>query len=76
MTFAPDAMLVFDRGYEDHTWWLRLTQRKVHFVTRLKDSTEYGIVLRGQPRMADLLEVSAGPRNLGRFCGNGRVCER
>ena len=44
MTFAPDTMLVFDRGYEDHAWWLRLTRQKVHFVTRLKDSTEYGIV--------------------------------
>jgi hypothetical protein len=44
MTFAPDTMLVFDRGYADHNWWLQLTQQKVHFVTRLKDSVEYGIV--------------------------------
>jgi hypothetical protein len=44
MTFAPDTMLVFDRGYADHNWWLQLTRQKVHFVTRLKDSVEYGIV--------------------------------
>jgi hypothetical protein len=44
MTFAPDTMLVFDRGYADHNWWLQLTRQKVHFVTRLKDSAEYGIV--------------------------------
>jgi hypothetical protein len=44
MVFAPDTILVFDRGYADHAWWLRLTRQKVHFVTRLKDSVEYGIV--------------------------------
>ena len=44
MTFAPDTMLVFDRGYTDYGWWLKLTCQKVHFVTRLKDSAEYGVV--------------------------------
>ena len=44
MTFAPDTMLVFDRGYSDHNWWLQLTRQGVHFVTRLKDSVEYGVV--------------------------------
>ena len=44
MTFAPDTMLVFDRGYADYEWWLKLTRQKVHFVTRLKDSAEYGVV--------------------------------
>jgi hypothetical protein len=43
MSFAPGTMLVFDRGYADHGWWLKLTREKVHFVTRLKDSTEYGV---------------------------------
>src|SRR5450432_3928223 len=43
MTFAPDTMLVFDRGYADHNWWLQLTRQRVHFVTRLKDSVEYGV---------------------------------
>jgi hypothetical protein len=44
MTFPPGTMLVFDRGYADYGWWLQLTRQKVHFVTRLKDSAEYGIV--------------------------------
>jgi hypothetical protein len=44
MTFAPGTMLVFDRGYADYGWWLQLTRQKVHFVTRLKDSAEYGIL--------------------------------
>ncbi len=25
MEFRPGAILVFDRGYEDHDWWRRLT---------------------------------------------------
>ena len=37
-------MLVFDRGYTDYDWWLSLTRQGVHFVTRLKDSADYGVV--------------------------------
>jgi hypothetical protein len=44
MSFAPGTMLTFDRGYADYDWWLRLTRQKTHFVTRLKDSAEYGIL--------------------------------
>jgi hypothetical protein len=44
MIFEPDTMLVFDRGYADYGWWLKLTRQKVNFVTRLKDSAEYGVV--------------------------------
>ncbi len=44
MEFQPGAMLVFDRGYEDHDWWRRLTAGGVWFVSRLKDSTGYTIV--------------------------------
>jgi hypothetical protein len=44
MAFPPCAMLVFDRAYADHTWWLSLTRQKVHFVTRLKDDAAYGVV--------------------------------
>ena len=49
MTFAAGTMLVFDRGYTDYQWWLKLTRQNVHFVTRLKDSAEYSIV---EPRAA------------------------
>jgi hypothetical protein len=44
MEFQRGTMLVFDRGYEDHTWWRRLTAGGVWFVSRLKDSTGYTIV--------------------------------
>jgi len=44
MSFAPGTLLVFDRGYTDYVWWLSLTRQKVHFVTRLKDSAEYGVM--------------------------------
>ena len=44
MDFSRGTMLVFDRGYEDHTWWRKLTAGGVFFVSRLKDSTGYGIV--------------------------------
>jgi hypothetical protein len=44
MTFQPGTMLVFDRGYPDHDWWLSLTRSKVNFVTRLKDNVSYGVV--------------------------------
>jgi hypothetical protein len=44
MTFPPGTMVVFDRGYPDHDWWLSLTRSKVDFVTRLKDNVSYGVV--------------------------------
>jgi Transposase DDE domain/Domain of unknown function (DUF4372) len=44
MIFQPGTMLVFDRGYPDHGWWLSLTRSKVNFVTRLKDNVDYGVV--------------------------------
>jgi hypothetical protein len=44
MNFQPGTMLVFDRGYPDHDWWLSLTRSKVDFVTRLKDNVSYGVV--------------------------------
>ena len=44
MSFVPGTMLVFDRGYADYEWWLALTQQKVFFVTRLKDSADYEVI--------------------------------
>ena len=56
MTFASGTMLVFDRGYTDYGWWLKLTRQKVHFVTRLKDSAEYGVVeQRAVPENSNIL---------------------
>ena len=36
--------MVFDKGYADYDWWLKLTRQGVYFVTRLKDDASYGIV--------------------------------
>jgi hypothetical protein len=44
MRFTPGTMLVFDRGYADYEWFHRLTRQQVHFVTRLKDNADYGVV--------------------------------
>jgi hypothetical protein len=56
MTFASGTMLVFDRGYADYGWWLTLTRQNVHFVTRLKDSAEYGVVeSRAVPENSNIL---------------------
>jgi len=44
LKFEPGTIVVMDRGYEDHDWWRKLTADGVFFVTRLKDSTGYGIV--------------------------------
>lgn len=34
---APNKMYVFDRGYSDICFWLKITSIGSHFVTRLKD---------------------------------------
>lgn len=44
MEFQAGAILVFDRGYEDHKWWRLLTAQGVYFVSRLKDSTRYTVL--------------------------------
>jgi len=44
LKFEAGTILVMDRGYEDHAWWRRLQADGVYFVSRLKDSTVYGIV--------------------------------
>lgn len=44
LEFAPGTILVMDRGYEQHRWWRKLTLDGVYFVSRLKDSTAYGVL--------------------------------
>ncbi|MCW5980646.1 MAG: IS4 family transposase [Bryobacteraceae bacterium] len=48
MTFEPNTMLVFDRGYADYDWWRRLTEQQVMFVSRLKEKADC-IVLEQRP---------------------------
>jgi len=52
MEFRAGAMLVFDRGYEDHEWWRKLTADRVNFVSRLKDSTSY-VIIQERPASSD-----------------------
>ena len=77
MSFAAGAMLVFDRGYQDHNWWRKLTAGDVRFVSRLKDSTCYTIleqrsaspdktVLRDEVIMLDSDKDSSNPLRLRR----------
>lgn len=42
--FTPGTTLVIDRGYTDYQWFVKLTQGKVHFVTRMKENADYGVV--------------------------------
>jgi hypothetical protein len=70
MSFAPGTILVFDRGYADYGWWLRLTRARVHFVTRLKDDAHYGIaesrpVAEGSPILRDEVILLTSQQELG-----------
>jgi hypothetical protein len=55
LKFEPGTVVVMDRGYEDHAWWRKLTADGVFFVSRLKDSTNYGIVEQRRPPAAPIL---------------------
>ena len=71
MEFQPGTMMVFDRGYEDHKWWRRLTEGGVYFVSRLKDSTAYTIVEERQVRAgSDILRDEEIVLDSDRDAGN------
>jgi hypothetical protein len=38
LTLHPGSCVVFDRGYNDYSWYQTLTNRKITFVTRLKSN--------------------------------------
>ena len=44
--FAPQTILVFDRGYIDFAWFAALEAATVFFVTRLKAGTAYEVIER------------------------------
>jgi hypothetical protein len=44
MRFVAGTILVFDRGYTDYLWFVSLVKQGVHFVTRLKENADYGVV--------------------------------
>ncbi len=46
LRFEPGTIVVFDRGYNDYSWFASLDADGVYFVTRMKENTDYGIVER------------------------------
>jgi len=46
LEFPKDSIVVMDRGYNDHLWYKRLTQKGIFFVTRLKVSEQYRVTKR------------------------------
>ena len=46
LRFEPGTIVVFDRGYNDYDWFAALDADGVYFVTRMKESTDYGVVER------------------------------
>ena len=46
LDFPKESIVVIDRGYTDHLWYKRLTQKGIFFVTRLKVSAKYRVIER------------------------------
>jgi len=46
LDFPKGSMIVVDRGYTDHLWYKRLTQKGIFFVTRLKVTAKYKVLER------------------------------
>lgn len=44
MTFPGGSLLIMDRGYVDFEWMWELTQRGVHFVTRMKKNCRHKVL--------------------------------
>lgn len=44
LEFPVDAIVVFDKAYNDFQWFYSLSKRGVFFVTRMKDDTRYTVV--------------------------------
>ena len=44
LEFAPQTIVVFDRGYVDYEWFRSMSQRKVWFVTRLRENINYSVI--------------------------------
>ena len=44
LKFAAGTIVVFDRAYNDYTWYADLSSQEVFFVTRLKDNADYEVL--------------------------------
>ena len=43
LQFEPGTIVVMDKGYADYTWWKRLSEQKIYFVTRLRKDALYRV---------------------------------
>jgi hypothetical protein len=44
MEFEPGTLLVLDRGYIRYGWWAALSQKRIWFVSRLRENAQYEIL--------------------------------
>jgi hypothetical protein len=57
MSFAPDTIVVDDRGYNDYRLFAKWTEAKVFFVTRMKDNALFEVVeKRSVPQNRNILK--------------------
>ena len=50
--FPKGSIVAFDKGYSDYSWFGKLTQQGVSFVTRLKNKAVYTVLERREPHQA------------------------
>lgn len=43
LPLEPGTIVVMDKGYADYRWWRALDERRVYFVTRLRDDAKYQV---------------------------------
>ena len=48
LNLPKGSIVVFDRGYNDYSWYQELTEQGIFFVTRLKINARYKLVYRNQ----------------------------
>ena len=46
MNFPKGSIVAIDRGYNDYSWYKKLTDKRIFFVTRLKKNADYRVVKR------------------------------
>jgi len=61
MTLQENATYVFDKGYCDYDWWLKIDESKSHFVTRLKRNAAVRVIETRavRPEISDLISEDA-----------------
>lgn len=46
LAFPKGSIVVVDKGYNDYSWYKRLTDKEIFFVTRLKTNAKYRVICR------------------------------